>query len=202
MRFFRSLFGQVVIALIAGILVGMMFPAFGIALKPLGDGFIKLIKMIIPVIVFCVVVHGIYGAGELKKVGRVGLKALIYFEAVTSVALLLGLALAYLFHPGTGMNIDISTLDASAMGGYVDTAAKVKSAGFADFILKLIPTTVVSAFTSGDVLQVLLISLIFGCALSLIGEKAAPVATLIDSLSAAFFKAMGFIIRLAPLGVF
>ena len=202
MRFFRSLFGQVVIALIAGILVGMMFPAFGIALKPLGDGFIKLIKMIIPVIVFCVVVHGIYGAGELKKVGRVGLKALIYFEAVTSVALLLGLALAYLFHPGTGMNIDIGTLDASAMGGYVDTAAKVKSAGFADFILKLIPTTVVSAFTSGDVLQVLLISLIFGCALSLIGEKAAPVATLIDSLSAAFFKAMGFIIRLAPLGVF
>ena len=205
MHFFRSLFGQVVVALIAGILVGMLFPAFGIAMKPLGDGFIKLIKlikMIIPVIVFCVVVHGIYGAGELKKVGRVGLKALIYFEAVTSLALLLGLALAYLFHPGTGMNIDISTLDASAMGGYADSAAKVKNAGFADFILKLIPTTVVSAFTSGDVLQVLLISLIFGCALSLVGEKAAPVATLIDSLSAAFFKAMGFIIRLAPLGVF
>lgn len=205
MHFFRSLFGQVVVALIAGILVGMLFPAFGIAMKPLGDGFIKLIKlikMIIPVIVFCVVVHGIYGAGELKKVGRVGLKALIYFEAVTSLALLLGLALAYLFHPGTGMNIDISTLDASVMGGYADSAAKVKNAGFADFILKLIPTTVVSAFTSGDVLQVLLISLIFGCALSLVGEKAAPVATLIDSLSAAFFKAMGFIIRLAPLGVF
>jgi aerobic C4-dicarboxylate transport protein len=202
MRFIRSLFGQVVLALFAGILVGMIFPAFGVALKPLGDGFIKLVKMIIPVIVFCVVVHGIYGAGELKKVGRVGLKALIYFEAVTSIALLLGLALAYLFHPGTGMNIDVGTLDTNALGGYVDSAAKVKSAGFADFILKLIPVTVVSAFTSGDVLQVLLISLIFGCALSLIGEKAAPIASLIDSLSAAFFKAMAFIIRLAPLGVF
>jgi aerobic C4-dicarboxylate transport protein len=202
MRFIRSLFGQVVLALAAGILVGMMFPSFGVALKPLGDGFIKIVKMIIPVIVFCVVVHGIYGAGELKKVGRVGLKALIYFEAVTSLALLLGLGLAYLFHPGAGMNIDVSTLDASALGGYVDSAAKVKSAGFVDFVLKLIPTTVISAFTSGDVLQVLLVSLIFGCALSLIGEKAAPVAILIDSLSAAFFKAMAFIIRLAPLGVF
>jgi len=202
MRFFRSLFGQVVLALIAGILVGLLFPAFGIALKPLGDAFIKLVKMIIPVIVFCVVVHGIYGAGELRKVGRVGLKALVYFELVTGVALVLGLVLAYLFHPGVGMNINTASLDASALGSYVESAGKVKSAGFADFMLKLIPTTVVSAFTSGDVLQVLLCSLIFGCALSLIGEKAAPIATLIDSLSAAFFKAMAFIIRLAPLGVF
>jgi aerobic C4-dicarboxylate transport protein len=202
MRFFRSLFGQVVLALIAGICVGLAFPAFAIALKPLGDGFIKLIKMIIPVIVFCVVVHGIYGAGELKKVGRVGLKALIYFEAVTSIALLLGLLLGYLFHPGVGMNIDVSTLDAASLGSYVDTASKVKSAGFADFLLKLIPTTVISAFTTGDVLQVLLVSLIFGCALSLIGEKAAPVASFLESLSAAAFKSMSFIIRLAPLGVF
>ena len=202
MRFFRSLFGQVVLALIAGILVGLAFPAFAVALKPLGDGFIKLIKMIIPVIVFCVVVHGIYGAGELKKVGRVGLKALIYFEVVTSIALLLGLLLGYLFHPGVGMNIDVSTLDAASLGSYVDTASKVKSAGFSDFLLKLIPTTVISAFTSGDVLQVLLVSLIFGCALSLIGEKAAPVASFLESLSAAAFKSMSFIIRLAPLGVF
>lgn len=202
MRFFRSLFGQVVIALAAGVLLGILFPAAGVALKPLGDGFIKLVKMIIPVIVFCVVVNGIYGAGELKKVGRVGFKALIYFEVVTTLALLLGLALAYLFHPGTGMNIDVASLDAHALGGYVDSASKVTNSGFAEFVLKLIPTTVVSAFTSGDVLQVLLISLIFGCSLSLIGEKAAPVANLIDSLSAAFFKAMGFIIRLAPIGVF
>src|SRR3954462_17663 len=138
MRFFRSLFGQVVLALIAGILVGLAFPSFAVALKPLGDGFIKLIKMIIPVIVFCVVVHGIYGAGELKKVGRVGLKALIYFEVVTTIALLLGIVLAYVFHPGAGMNIDASTLDASSLSGYVDNANAVRKTGLAEFMLKLI----------------------------------------------------------------
>jgi aerobic C4-dicarboxylate transport protein len=201
-RFFKSLFGQVVVALVAGIVVGMLYPKLGESLKPLGDGFIKLVKMIIPMIVFCVVVQGIHGAGELKKVGRVGLKAFIYFEAVTTVALLLGLVVAYLFSPGAGMNIDPGTLDAKALSSYVDNAAKVKGGGFADFMLKLIPATVVSAFTSGDVLQVLLFSVIFGCALSLIGEKATPVANVIGSLSAAFFKCMGFIIKLAPLGVF
>jgi aerobic C4-dicarboxylate transport protein len=180
----------------------MLYPKLGESLKPLGDGFIKLVKMIIPMIVFCVVVQGIHGAGELKKVGRVGLKAFIYFEAVTTVALLLGLVVAYLFSPGAGMNIDPGTLDAKALSSYVDNAAKVKGGGFADFMLKLIPATVVSAFTSGDVLQVLLFSVIFGCALSLIGEKATPVANVIGSLSAAFFKCMGFIIKLAPLGVF
>jgi aerobic C4-dicarboxylate transport protein len=201
-RFMKSLFGQVLIALIAGIIVGMLYPKLGESLKPLGDGFIKLIKMIIPMIVFCVVVQGIYGAGELKKVGRVGLKALIYFEVVTTIALLLGLALAYMFNPGAGMNIDPGALDAKALSSYVDSANKVVGGGFADFALRLIPTTAVSAFTSGDVLQVLLFSLIFGCALSLLGEKAAPVANLIGSLSEAFFKCMSFIIKLAPLGVF
>jgi aerobic C4-dicarboxylate transport protein len=190
------------IALALGIAVGMLYPQFGVSLKPLGDGFIKLIKMIIPMIVFCVVVHGIYGAGELKKVGRVGFKALLYFEAVTTVALALGVLLAYVFQPGVGMNIDPHTLDANALGTYVDNAAKVKSQGFADFVMKIIPTTVVSAFTSGDVLQVLLFSILFGCALSLMGERAAPVAEMIDHLSGAFFKSMGFLIRLAPLGVF
>ncbi|MCH8619535.1 C4-dicarboxylate transporter DctA [Undibacterium sp. TS12] len=199
---FKSLFGQVLIALAVGILVGVFSPGVGVSLKPVGDGFIKLIKMIIPMIVFCVVVHGIYGAGELKKVGRVGLKALIYFEVVTTIALVLGLALAFLFHPGEGMNIVPASLDASTLGTYVDNANKVKSAGFAEFILKLIPTTVISAFTSGDVLQVLLFSVIFGCALSLVGEKARPVADMISSLSEVFFKCMSFIIKLAPLGVF
>jgi aerobic C4-dicarboxylate transport protein len=201
-RFMKSLFGQVLIALVAGIIVGMLYPKLGESLKPLGDGFIKLIKMIIPMIVFCVVVQGIYGAGELKKVGRVGLKALIYFEVVTTIALLLGLALAYMFNPGAGMNIDPGALDAKAPSSYVDNANKVVGGGFADFALRLIPTTAVSAFTSGDVLQVLLFSLIFGCALSLLGQKAAPVANMIGSLSEAFFKCMSFIIKLAPLGVF
>jgi aerobic C4-dicarboxylate transport protein len=201
-RIYKSLFGQVLIALAAGILIGVLYPSFGVSLKPIGDGFIKLIKMIIPMIVFCVVVHGIYGAGELKKVGRVGLKALIYFEVVTTIALVLGLALAFLFHPGEGMNIVPASLDASTLGTYVDNANKVKSAGFAEFVMKIIPTTVVSAFTSGDVLQVLLFSLIFGCALSLVGEKARPIANMISSLSEVFFKCMSFIIKLAPLGVF
>ncbi len=202
MRFFKSLFGQIVVAMCAGILLAVFYPDIGLSLKPLGDGFIKLIKMIVPMIVFCVVVQGIHGAGELRKVGRVGLKALIYFEVVTTIALLLGVVLAYVFHPGAGMNIDASTLDASALTNYVDNANGVRKAGLAEFMLKLIPTTVVSAFTSGDVLQVLLFSVIFGCALSLIGEKAQPVATLIDSLATAFFKCMSFIIKLAPLGVF
>ena len=116
-RIYKSLFGQVLIALAAGILIGVLYPSFGVSLKPIGDGFIKLIKMIIPMIVFCVVVHGIYGAGELKKVGRVGLKALIYFEVVTTIALVLGLALAFIFHPGEGMNIVPASLDASTLAG-------------------------------------------------------------------------------------
>ncbi|WP_211452740.1 C4-dicarboxylate transporter DctA [Collimonas antrihumi] len=201
-RFFKSLFGQVLIALVMGIAVGVLFPKFGESLKPLGDGFIKLVKMIIPMIVFCVVVHGIYGAGELKKVGRVGLKALIYFEVVTTIALVLGLLLAFVFHPGVGMNINPDTLDANALSSYVETANKVRGSSFSDFVMKIIPNTVVSAFTSGDVLQVLLFSIIFGSALSLIGEKAAPIITIVHSMSDAFFKCMSFIIRLAPLGVF
>ncbi|AMO99251.1 sodium:dicarboxylate symporter family protein [Collimonas arenae] len=201
-RFYKSLFGQVLIALVIGIAVGVLYPKFGESLKPLGDGFIKLVKMIIPMIVFCVVVNGIYGAGELKKVGRVGLKALIYFEVVTTVALVLGLLLAFVFHPGVGMNINPDTLDANALSSYVETAKQVKGTGFADFVMKIIPNTVVSAFTSGDVLQVLLFSIIFGSALSLIGEKAAPIVTVVHSMSEAFFKCMSFIIRLAPLGVF
>ncbi|SFB37570.1 aerobic C4-dicarboxylate transport protein [Collimonas sp. OK607] len=201
-RFYKSLFGQVLIALVMGIAVGVLFPKFGESLKPLGDGFIKLVKMIIPMIVFCVVVHGIYGAGELKKVGRVGLKALIYFEVVTTLALVLGLLLAFVFHPGVGMNINPDSLDASALSSYVETANKVRGSSFSDFVMKIIPNTVVSAFTSGDVLQVLLFSIIFGSALSLIGEKAAPIITIVHSMSDAFFKCMSFIIRLAPLGVF
>lgn len=201
-RFLKSLFGQVVIALVAGIAIGLFYPHFAQSLKPLGDGFIKLVTMIIPVIVFCVVVQGICGANDLKKVGSVGIKAMIYFELVTSVALLLGLLLAYVFQPGAGMNIDPTSLDPTGLSSYIANAGKVKSNGFGDFIMKMIPSTIVSAFTSGDVLQVLLISIIFGCALLLIGDKGRPAVQLISSLSDAFFKCMSFIIRLAPLGVF
>ncbi|MDQ8002612.1 MAG: cation:dicarboxylase symporter family transporter, partial [Pseudomonadota bacterium] len=164
-RFVRSLFGQVVIALVLGVVAGLFFPDFAVKLKPLGDGFIKLIKMIIPVLVFCVVVHGIAGAGDLKRVGRVGVKALIYFEVLTTVALALGLLLGHVFQPGTGMNVDPRTLDASAMSAYASNADKLTSGGTVDFLMKLIPTTVVNAFATGDVLQVLLFAVLFGCAL-------------------------------------
>jgi aerobic C4-dicarboxylate transport protein len=200
-RFFRSLFGQVVLALAVGVLLGLLVPEFALKLKPLGDGFIKLIKMVIPVLVFCVVVHGIAGAGDLKRVGRVGVKALIYFELVTTVALALGLVLAFVFQPGVGMNVDPRTLDASALSSYADNASKLESGGTVEFLMKLIPTTVVGAFASGDVLQVLLFAVLFGSALSLLGPRGAQVAELVDALSHVLFKIMGILIRLAPLGV-
>ena len=200
-KFLRSLFGQVVLALLVGVIVGVVWPEFGVKLKPLGDAFIKLIKMIIPVLVFCVVVHGIAGAGDLKRVGRVGVKALIYFELLTTVALGLGLVLAFVFQPGVGMNVDPKTLDASAMSGYAENASKLTGGGTVEFLMKLIPSTVVNAFATGDVLQVLLFAVLFGCALALLGDVGKPVAQLVDTLSLVLFKIMGILIKLAPLGV-
>jgi aerobic C4-dicarboxylate transport protein len=201
MRFFRSLFGQVVIALLLGATLGLLVPDFAVKLKPLGDAFIKLIKMIIPVLVFCVVVHGIAGAGDLKRVGRVGVKALIYFEVLTTLALVLGLVLGWWFEPGVGMNVDPKALDPAALAAYASNADKLTSGGTVDFLMKLIPGTVVSAFATGDVLQVLLFAVLFGCALALLGDVGRPVAQLVDTLSLVLFKLMGILIRLAPLGV-
>ena len=200
-KFFKSLFGQVLLALLIGVILGISVPEFAIKLKPLGDGFIKLIKMIIPVLVFCVVVHGIAGAGDLKRVGRVGVKALVYFEVVTTIALLLGLGLAFWFQPGVGMNVDPSTLDAKAMSAFASNAEKLVGGGTVEFLMKLIPTTVVNAFATGDVLQVLVFAVLFGCALAMVGDKGAPIAHVIDSLGQVLFKTMGIIIKLAPLGV-
>ncbi|SEA90222.1 C4-dicarboxylate transporter DctA [Variovorax sp. YR216] len=200
-RFAKSLFGQVVIALVLGVIAGLFFPEFAVKLKPLGDGFIKLIKMIIPVLVFCVVVHGIAGAGDLRRVGRVGVKALIYFEVLTTVALGLGLLLAFVFEPGVGMNVDPSKLDANAMSAYASTADKLTGGGTVEFIMKLIPTTVINAFATGDVLQVLLFAVLFGCALTLLGDRGKPVAAVVDATALVMFKIMGIIIKLAPLGV-
>lgn len=200
-RFAKSLFGQVVIALVLGVLAGLLIPESAVKLKPLGDGFIKLIKMIIPVLVFCVVVHGIAGAGDLKRVGRVGVKALIYFEVLTTIALALGLVAAFVFKPGVGMNVDPHQLDAAAMSAYASNADKLTSGGTVEFLMKLIPTTVVNAFATGDVLQVLLFAVLFGCALALLGDAGRPVAQVVDALSLVLFKIMGIIIKLAPLGV-
>lgn len=198
----RSLFAQVCMALVLGIAVGFFAPELAAKMKPLGDGFIKLIKMLIPAIVFCVVVHGIAGAGDLKKVGRVGGVAIIYFEAITTVALILGIILAYVFQPGAGMNIDTSTLDASALGAYVDRAHEVSQGGMVEFLMKLIPTTIFSGFATGDVLQVLLVAILFGCALSLLGARGKPLLHMIELAGDTTFRIMGFIVRLAPLGVF
>jgi aerobic C4-dicarboxylate transport protein len=200
-KFFKSLFGQVLLALVVGVIIGVVWPAFAIQLKPLGDGFIKLIKMIIPILVFCVVVHGIAGAGDLKRVGRVGVKALIYFELVTTVALGLGLLLAFVFQPGVGMNIDPKTLDPTALSAYTETASKLTGGGTVQFLMRLIPSTVGNAFSTGDVLQVPLFAILFGCALSLLGERGTPVKTFIEALSHVIFKIMGILIKLAPLGV-
>ena len=201
-RLFKSLFFQVVVALALGIALGMAQPDAALQMKPLGDGFIKLIKMLVPVIVFCVVVHGIAAAGDLSKVGRVGVRALIYFEVITTIALVLGIALAYYFQPGAGMNIDPKTLDAKALSGFSQTAAQVAGGGVSEFLMKLIPSTVVGAFTTGDILQVLIVSIMFGCAVSLCGERAKPVTDFIGRVSEIVFKMMNFVVRLAPLGVF
>jgi len=200
-RFLRSLFGQVVLALLVGAALGLFVPDLAQKLKPLGDSFIKLIKMIIPVLVFCVVVHGIAGAGDLKRVGRVGVKSLIYFEVVTTIALSIGLVLAFVFQPGVGMNVDARALDAKAMGVYAENASKLTGGGTVEFLMRLIPTNVVDAFAKGDVLQVLVFAILFGCALAMLGDKGRVVASFIDDLSHALFKVMGIIIKLAPLGV-
>ena len=199
---YKSLFVQVLIALALGIVLGMAAPEFATSLKVLSDGFLKLISMIVAPIVFCVVVHGIAGAGDLKKAGRVGVKALIYFEVMTTVALALGIVLAFAFGPGHGMNIDTGLLDASAINTYSDNARKLQSSGIGSFILNIIPTTSFDALARNDVLQVLFFAVIFGVSLALVGgEKGRQVTSLIDAVATVLFRAMGLIVRVAPLGV-
>src|ERR1700753_4252733 len=199
---YTSLFVQVLAALVLGIILGMATPDFAISLKILSDAFLKLISMIVAPIVFCVVVHGIAGAGDLKKVGRVGVKALVYFETMTTVALVVGLVLAFIFGPGHGMNIDTSHLDANALGSYTDRAKNLKGEGIGSFLLNIIPTTSFDALSRNDVLQVLFFAIIFGVSLALVGgEKGEKITSLIDAVSTVLFRAMGLIVRLAPLGV-
>ncbi len=199
---YTSLFVQVLIALLLGIGLGVASPDFAISLKILSDAFLKLITMIVAPIVFCVVVHGIAGAGDLRKVGRVGVKALVYFEVMTTVALVVGLLLAYLFGPGHGMNIDTSSLDAKALGSFADRAKNLKGEGIGSFLLNIIPTTSFDALSRNDVLQVLFFAIIFGISLALVGgEKGEKVASMIDAVSTVLFRAMGLIVRVAPLGV-
>ncbi|NML33658.1 C4-dicarboxylate transporter DctA [Paraburkholderia antibiotica] len=199
LKFFNSLFGRVVIALVVGIVLGAAFPHFAQSLRPLGDGFLKLIKMVIGPIVFCVVVSGMAHAGDLRKVGRVGLKAVVYFEVMTTIALVIGAVLAYATRPGVGMNINLHSLDAASLSTYTENAKSLKDT--AAFLLKIIPDTAFNAFATGDILQILVFSVLFGSALSLLGKRAQRVSGLIDELAQVFFRVMSFIIKLAPLGV-
>jgi len=199
---YTSLFVQVLAALVLGIVLGMATPDFAIALKIFSDAFLKLISMIVAPIVFCVVVHGIAGAGDLKKVGRVGVKALVYFEAMTTVALIVGLLLAYLFGPGHGMNIDTSTLDAKALSNYADNAHKLQGGGIGSFLMNIIPTTSFDALSRNDVLQVLFFAILFAFGLHMMGERGKPVIALINAVSHGLFNVVGIIMRAAPIGAF
>src|SRR3979411_2706470 len=199
---YTSLFVQVLVALLLGIVLGMAAPDFAVGLKIFSDAFLKLISMIVAPIVFCVVVHGIAGAGDLKKVGRVGVKALIYFEVMTTVALIVGLLLAYLFGTGHGMNTDPAPLAGKALTTVSDKAHKLQGGGLGSFLLNIISTTSFDALARNDVLHVLFFAIIFGISLALVGgEKGERIGSLIDAVSTVLFRAMGLIVRLAPLGV-
>jgi aerobic C4-dicarboxylate transport protein len=196
---YRVLYIQVLVAISCGVLLGYFYPSAGEAMKPLGDGFIKLIKMIIAPIIFCTVVTGIAGMEDMKKVGRVGGKALLYFEVVSTLALIIGLVIVNTLKPGAGMNVDVSHLDTNSLTNYT-TAAKSQSV--VDFLLNIIPTTVMDAFAKGDILQVLLFSVLFGFAMSAAGDRGRPVVQFIEKFSHGLFIVVGFIMRLAPLGAF
>ncbi|WP_051574482.1 C4-dicarboxylate transporter DctA [Mycobacterium sp. URHB0044] len=201
-RWYTSLFAQLLVAIVAGILVGWLWPAFGADLKPLADGFIKLIKMLIAPIIFCTVVVGIAHVGDLKSVGRIGVKALIYFEVVTTFALLFGLLIGNVVKPGAGFNIDAETLATGA-----DAVAKKTGDGelphTVEFLLNIIPTSVISAFAENMLLQVLFFAVLFGLALAKFGEHGPPVIfEFIEHLSELFFTIIGWIMRLAPLAAF
>lgn len=196
-KLFKSIYFQVIIAIVIGIITGHFIPSFAVELKPLGDGFIKLIKMMIAPIIFCTIVTGIAGMQNTKKVGRVGLKAILYFEVVTTLALIIGLVVINVLKPGMGMNVDVATLDTKAVESYV-TESKAQSVG--DFLLHIIPENIVNALSTSNILQVLFFSVLLGFALSKIGEKAAPLLKGIQSLEDGLFMIIKFIMRLAPLG--
>jgi aerobic C4-dicarboxylate transport protein len=193
------LYAQVLGAILAGILVGWRFPIVGAQLQPLGDGFIRLIRMLIGPIIFCTVVHGIAGMADLKQAGRVALKAIVYFEAVTTLALIIGLCVANLWRPGAGMNVDVHALDVTAIQSYT---AQAKQQGAVPFLLHIIPQTAVSAFAEGEILQVLLLAVLFGAALFQMGERGRPLVAALGLVTQAVFRVVGFVMRLAPLGAF
>jgi aerobic C4-dicarboxylate transport protein len=196
---YRHLYVQVLIAIVAGILLGHFYPSLGAEMKWLGDTFIKLIKMLIAPIIFCTVVHGIASMEDMKKVGRVGVKALIYFEVMTTIALIIGLIVVNIWRPGAGMNVDPSALDTASIATYTQKAGEQSTL---DFFLHIIPSTVVGAFAEGEILQVLFFAILFAFALQFLGERGKPLLHIIDQTAHVFFGIVGIIMKVAPLGAF
>jgi len=194
---YSVLYIQVLIAIAVGIFIGHFWPDLGKALKPLGDGFIALIKMMIGPVIFCTVVHGIGSMRDLKKVGRVGVKTLFYFEAVSTIALIIGLIVGEVLQPGKGFNIDVASLDPKAVAGYV---TKAKEEGIVAHLLAIIPDTFMSAFAKGDLLQVLLIAILSGFAISRLGDLGEKINNVIDAMAQIFFGIIRIIVRAAPIG--
>jgi len=199
MGLLKQLWFQVLVGMVAGGVLGWLDPNLGARMKPFGDGFIALVRMIIGPVIFCTVVHGVAGMNDMRRVGRVAVKALVYFEAVTTVALTLALVAVNVLRPGAGMNVDLRHIDPHAVAGYV---AQAHQQSVPDFLLHIIPTTFVSAFVQGDVLQVLLVSVLFAFALTALGDKGRPAAAAIDLVAQAIFKVVGFIMWTAPIGAF
>ncbi|MFH1660584.1 MAG: dicarboxylate/amino acid:cation symporter [Pseudomonadota bacterium] len=196
---FKSLYFQVIVAIVIGVALGHFYPETGAAMKPLGDGFIKLIKMIIAPIIFCTIVVGIAGMEDMKKVGKTGGLAVLYFEVVSTIALIIGLVVVNVWAPGVGMNVDVSTLDTKGIAKYAEPG---KMQSTVDFLLNIIPTSVVDAFAKGDMLQVLFFSILFGYAMHAFGERGKPVFELIEKLSHVLFGIVGVIMKVAPVGAF
>jgi aerobic C4-dicarboxylate transport protein len=197
--FYRHLYFQVLIAIALGAMIGHFWPVFGESLKPLGDGFIKLVKMIIAPVIFLTIVVGIAGMRDIGKVGRVAAKAFAYFLVFSTLALIVGLIVGNLVQPGRGLNIDPASLDAGAVSQYSTAAHETTVVGF---LLAIIPDTFVSAFSTGNILQVLFISVLFGLALAMVGDAGKPVLTMLESVSAAFFKLVAIVMKAAPIGAF
>jgi aerobic C4-dicarboxylate transport protein len=197
--FYRRLWIQVLAAMALAVVLGYVAPERAVAMKPLGDAFIRLISMIITMVIFCTVVTGIAGMESLKKVGRVGGMALLYFEAVSTLALLIGLVVGNVAHPGSGFNVKAATLDATAVAEYAGLA---KAQSVTSFVLHIIPTTVVDAFAKGDILQVILVALLFGFALNTVGQRGKPLVDLIEALTRAVFAVVNILMKFAPIGAF
>jgi aerobic C4-dicarboxylate transport protein len=198
--FYRHLYVQVLIAIALGIAIGHLAPATAVALKPLGDAFVRLIRMVIAPVVFCAVVAGIASMRDMKAVGRAGGKAMLYFEIVSTMALGIGLVMGHVLKPGEGFNVDVASLDASAVTGYVSKATH--GDGILGFLMHIIPDTFIGSFTQGDILPVLLVAILCGSALSTLGERVKPVKDFVEASAAVMFRIVGFITHVAPIGAF